>query len=447
MRSIIALLIALSVSGPAYAASCQVQDRPTMQADQLAGVKTKWRFTPGGGDVRETIEPDLEGLSPSQWMAALESQGVNLAELNVEPREGLSRGPVAPDSAFQAYLKDYAVAQANRTPAQTAATKRFRDDVIGRKHYTPAQRVEVLIDFLSKLEKAKADGEIKGSVRFILHQRMWFRPGDGQKRVRMRERRIVSYSTDMAEVINRARETCLDHWIAGIRIGENGNPDMSSYLPVLPRLAKGVNDRTDGWLRKRLFLANGGGMGAEFAGISDVAGGVFEQLSKETGSFAFGYKLMQRSQGIRYIPNVMAASQCSSGRQCDVTSSGDWSYYIGHSLGFNELKDTIQKYRATYPNIANVVFVGDSSDSVVQLTDADPQKGIKNKPSLTALEGLWPKKQDGWRGRVFMNGFISREDIPRRENGNADSGIALFLSEDTAKPLKDSIQIWKNWPD
>jgi hypothetical protein len=444
MRATVALLIAFCMSGPAYADSCQPQDQPTIQADQWSGVKTKWRVQRGRGP-RESIEPDLEGLSPVQWMAALESQGVNLAELNVDPREKLSQEPVAGDADVRAYLQAYATPKSNRTSEQAAAIERFNLDFIAERRYTPAQRVEVLIDFLSRMEKAKAAGKIKGSVRFILHQRIWFRPGDRPRRVRMREERIVSFATDMAEVINRAREKCLDHWIAGIRLGENGNPDMTSYLSILPRLAKGVNDQTDGWLHKHVFLANGGGMGAEFSGISGVAGDFFQAISKETGGFAFGYKVMQlHSKELRFIPEAMAASTCASDRQCDVNSSRDWSYYLGQSLGFNELKDTIRKYHATYPRVANVVFVGDSADAVVQLTDADA-KGIEDKPSLTALKGLWPREA-GWRGRVFMNGFISHDDIPAREHGNPDSGLALFLSEGGAKPLKESIALWKTWP-
>ena len=446
MRTTIALLIAFCITGPACAATCQSEAQPTVQADQLAGVKTKWRFS-RGNEARQSIEPDLEGLSPAQWMTALESEGVNLAELNVEPRELLSETSAAPDAEVKAYLKDYALSRKDRTPDQDAAVERFGQDVVAREDYTPAQRGEVLIDFLSKMQEAKEAGSIKGSVRFILHQRIWFRPGDKPRRVRMRERRIIAFATDMAEVINLAREKCLDHWIAGIRVGENGNPDMSSYLPVLPRLAKGVNDRTDGWLRKHFFLANGGGMGAEYAGISDVASSFFEQISKESGGFAFGYKLMQhRSRELRYIPDIMATSQCASNRQCDINSSGDWSYYIGQSLGFNELTATIRKYHASYPTVANVVFVGDSADAAVQLTDADPKLGIEDRPAFTALKGLWPHEA-GWRGRVFMNGFISRSDIPPHEDGNPDSGIALFLSEDIANPMAGSIRIWKNWPD
>ena len=204
----------------------------------------------------------------------------------------------------------------------------WRTDIIAPQRYTPQERDAVLLDFLAQLDLLKRQGAIKGNVRFILHQRQWLRPGPGRQRAALRAARVDDFATDMGDFINAARAEGLDGWIAGVRLGENADPDMTEYLPAVLEMARDINARTDGWLHGRLFLANGGNMGASFAGIADPtahAGDFFAGMGKEAGAFAFGYKWMDLEGHEGSITTLMDEAPCDAVRACDPRSVADWT--------------------------------------------------------------------------------------------------------------------------
>lgn len=472
-----ALFAAMALASAA-AAPCPDDSGFSLDADQIRGVRAKWQQSLENRDARYSIQPELDGLSVGAWMKKLEAVGVNLADLNLDPCVKLvsscnprnrSQSPIAADQLTDYLAKTYETPRPKGKGEKAAQTPPMASEVpsrIAAYAYTPEQRDQVLIDFLRRLETAKSKGEIAGNVRFLIHQRIWFR-SDLMDRRGYKERFENAFISDMAGFINAARAQCLDHWIAGIRLGEHSNKRMDEILPIVADLAGGVNAQTGGWLRSHMMLMNGGGWGAVYNGIDSVAGAggsfdFFKRISKETGSFAFGYKWMDSDlhpphSGIRAF---MAQSQCDGpdgpGHRCNPDSTADWETYLRVNDGFDELEKLIHAQAHDYPRHANVLFVGDSSDSLQQLVDADGAGGFKDTPQLTALRKMFAeaaKGAGGWSGRMFVNAFMDHDQM---EPGDPreDIGRALYFADASPKNgqfgsvtlMPRTLAQWRSWP-
>lgn len=443
-------------AAPAFAASasCEAPVSPPLHVDQVKGVRTKWlSFSP---DERNSIEPDLAHLTLRQWMDDLHQAGVNLAEINLEPTRLLADRPAVPDADLMHAATGFYTPASQIDAAWRQQVAGFVNDIVPHHSYTPAQRNAVLLDFLRRLEDLRRRGEIDGSIRFLMHQRLWF-PHDVS--AENRELRAAQFSNDMASFINLAEQNCLGHWLAGIRLGEHNNNDMNELLPLIVRLARGVNERAGGWLKTHLFVADGGGMGPEYRGINHVLGRdgqpypFFRDIAEETGAFTFGYKfefLLRTDHGIR---GHMMVTQCGPQRYCNPDSVSDWEEYLGKILGFDELVSFLGANRARYPLHANVVFVGDITDAAVNLVYPANNGALEDRPSMTAVRQLFIKAGPmATSGKIFMNGFNTEANMRlqnyREGKQVVDIGRAFYFvdSNGEARFLPQSYRIWKDWP-
>lgn len=435
--------------------ACNERPAPLLAFDDVRGVRTKWRSL--ARDERNTIEPDMAGLPLKAWMANLEAVGINLAEINLDPVNKLATQPSLSDRDLMQGVGAVYTPDAERTDTQRARLYELQRDIIPQKGYTAAQRDQVQLDFLRRLEDLRRRGEITGSVRFLVHQRLWFRPVRNWKTEQKEHEHATEFIDDMASFIRQAESNCLGHWLAGVRLGEHSNNNMNELLPLLVELARGINDRTGGWLKGRLFLANGGGWGAEYNGINQVVGAdgrpyqFLALMAAEAGGFAFGYKWMQFHDGLGAdITSHIADAECAPGRGCDPNSVADWETYLGRILGFNDLVAYIKAHRAQYPRHANVVFLGDSSDAATGLTRVGNDGRMVDGPALIALRRLFAKAgPSGFRGRVFMNGYSTAETMRHLGvGGSVDIGRALYYGDGSSKArlLLESRQIWQRWP-
>ena len=383
------------------------------------------------------------GLPLAVWAGGLEDAGVNLIDLNLEPREKLQTAGMS--ELGSAYIDAIANDPDRRTQDQERVVSEFDDQRVPLFQYSVEERNAILLRFLRRLEDLRQSGQIKGNFKVLLHQRQWFRPGEASNAVEARSRRVADFSTDMADFVNEARAQCLDSWIEGVRLGENFNTDMNEYLSVLTGIARGINERSGGWLASHLFIANGGGMGAEYHDI-DRHQAFFADMSRETGAFAFGYKWMQfTDRDHKFIARNIGESTCGE-RACSAKSVADWKTFLGDQLGFYDLEKLIEQNHASYPNHANVVFVGDGSDSVTLMVDRT-KGGLGYAAQMKALREMWPR-EDGWRGKVFMNAYMDLHTLPPDRRARPDTGMSLLLSNDrgSAEPMSRSTEIWRDWP-
>jgi hypothetical protein len=192
-------------------------------------------------------------------------------------------------------------------------------------------------------------------------------------------------------------------------------------------------------------------MGAQYVGLTDPStgyGDFLEAISRETGAFAFGYKWMLREGDERHIKSLMGDSACAA-HACDQRSAADWTIFLGDTLGFDELTSAIATWHDRYPAHANVIFVGDSSDALTLMVQGDGTGGpLSDTPQLAALRGLWPRAA-GWRGKLFMNGFLTSATTPRLRGGaSADIGMGLYFGDGAGglRPLPQSLGLFEAWP-
>ncbi|HVH76259.1 MAG TPA: hypothetical protein VM755_15200 [Stellaceae bacterium] len=439
------------------APACTAPTGPPPAIAKIKGIRTKWLSL--GRDRRNSIAPDLAHLPLKVWMKDLEAAGVNLAEINLEPQRKLARRPGLSPQAFKQTLDAISTPSNDRSAAQREAVSLFENEIAPHWRYTRKQRDDIQLEFLRRLEDLRRKGEIAGTVRFIIHQRLWFRAGPRPNLAYRRGRRVGEFAQDMATFIRRADAECLGRWLAGIRLGEHSNGDMNELLPLIVSLAHAVNAGSGGWLKTHLFVVNGGGFGAEYRGIRHVLEPdgrpfpFFAEIAAETGAFAFGYKFEEFvprhfAQGIDWH---MAAAACGPQRACNPASVADWEQYLGNDLDFNGLAAYLKANRQRYPADAHVVFTGDAADAVASMVGLDADGKLVARPSLVALRNLFSRAGPvATSGKIFMNGYETPENMRGhyRKGGPLDIGRALYFvgNAGEAQLLRQGKRIWDDWP-
>jgi hypothetical protein len=292
----------------------------------------------------------------------------------------------------------------------------------------------------------------------------------------------------MAGLINKAKEVRLDHWLVGIHLVEHGVTNMDDMLPFTIDIATRVNTLTHGWLQQpgHGFLANGGGWGADYRGIdkvkcsADVAPRFscslgsplpfFQLMAQQTGWFAFGYKFMEfkkvdyYGQTERNMSGLIEA-YCRRFNACDPHNlrSVDWENFLSddiNGLGFSDLRRFIAAAAGQYSRHANVVFVGDNSDSVATMVDMRKAACTPSEPlcAVQALSHLFIEAAThggDWNGRLFINGIEDASTETMAHGQSSDNGRSLnfidynpLSSQGSTEIIKDdqTLSLWQSWP-
>jgi hypothetical protein len=478
--------------------------RVASSPDQFRGVMTRWEINPsarlggdtrlGSNEVRYSVTPYLSGKPLRDWVNLLESTGVNLGILNLDPSIKLG-GDVVPADEWADYL-DFLY---RRYPDahQRSVINAVRQKIVNYE-YTPEERDQAQLEFLRRLERLKNAGEICGHIRFSVDQRLWFifavdlMTG---KPIYATPAQILQkeeqFAQDLADFINQARAAGLDHWLIGIRLVEPALADMRQLLPIVLDLAIRVNAATDGWLQRpeHGFIASLGGWGADAAGINSVpcpeAGGgtyqftcrpgeplpFFELMKPQTGWFAFSYKFEEFNHGVNYydqrelsIDGVMRA-YCATFNVCDADSltTDDWVHFLSdpvRGLGFSDLADFIGRNAARHPRHANVIFAGDAWDALQAMTSL-PQAVCANPADLCALRAVSRLFTDAagrspgrWSGHIFLDGTDDRSTTGVAA-GRSDDGRSMYSVRYDPITFRGSrrtfvnqraLKFWRSWP-
>ncbi|MBP83274.1 MAG: hypothetical protein CMO61_05440 [Verrucomicrobiales bacterium] len=369
---------------------------PLITPDDIHGLRTKWEkyFAGTNGATRATIQPEMRGLTHAQWAQAIERTGANGCTINIEARNNLLRSADFPLE--------------NLTAARISNGK-----------FTPDQRNTAQMRFLLGLEEAREAGVILGSFRFHGHQRLY--PNNDAAK----EQHFVD---DFAGFINCARSLRLDHWLRGIRLGENGiSPDRLFYSMDLAKTwAEQINGKTDDWLKTHGLEMHGARMGLFFNDVDTQSnsGNFFQRISEQTGYFTWCFKFF----------NEEGIGQAMSDAGYDGSDVNDIKAYLRTQCGFSDLQNFVQAHRAAYPMHANCIFVGDAGDAMKQIGNA----------KLQALTQLFNEAGQGFRGIVAVNGY-SWED----ENGIGNQNKAIYKVEPTGSDPQlnpASYERWSAWP-
>ncbi len=369
---------------------------PLIDPDRFHGLRTKWEkyFEGTNGATRASIVPEMRGLNHTQWAQAIERTGANGCTLNLEARNNL--------------LQSAAYPVADLTPERVSAGL-----------FTPDQRNAEQLRFLLGLEKALEQGRILGSFGFHVHQRLY--PNHDP----VKEQQFVD---DCSGFINSARALRLDHWLRGIRLGENGidKTDLDYSMELAKWWANEINARTENWLLSHGMEMHGGKFGIYFNDIDSRRNSetFFQRMREKTGYFSWCFKFF-------HDENFNAAMEDAG---LDSSTVSDIKTFLRTECGFADLEAFVHANRTAYPMHANCIFVGDSGDAM---------KLIGEK-KLQALTEMFNEAGDGFRGIVAVNGYAWED-----ESALGDVYKTLYIVEPTgAEPVLNpaSYARWSAWP-
>jgi hypothetical protein len=488
-------VLCLAATAPLYdpvdagaALSCPARNPQPIMPDSVHGIVTRVQINPKmAQSMAFSVHPALQDQDLATWMRQMEEADVNMAQVLLAPSDRLSADQKISPADWQAYTDAALLPFYERTQAQQAAYKSIRDRITGKngvKDVTPSQQNQILLAFLQRLEALKTEGKICGNVQFIVVLRRWFLTAPDPTNRRAMDKRLSSetvYAQTMAGFLNAAAENHLGHWLAGIMFTEYTNTDMNQALPITLDLATRINGLTGNWLRSHLMIATGGGMGDQFNGIDKVTcptnadrpeGGYqftcrpgrpldfFDLISKQTGAFAFGYKLFN------WTTTPTPLSYCNARRQgCEMKNltAADWTDYLSDGkdgLGFSDLASFVNRNAAAYPQAANVIFVGNGADSMQRMVEVTPDPSgprLTPGPQLIALSTLFQngaQKGGGWSGRLFMDAYGDQDRLADNVTAT-DNGAYIFYVDrspsqfaGTGKVTKNtqSEAYWRAWP-
>jgi hypothetical protein len=370
-----------------------------LDPDDFHGPRTKWVLYEEGTDgaTRASITPTMRGLSMDVWYHSLEATGANAATFNLE-----ARGNLLP-SGQPLHVNPFTLTE----------------EEIHNYEFTPEQRNEVLLAWLNEIQTAYDAGLISGNIKFHIHQRLY--PNKNIEK----ENQFV---TDFSDFINAAKAANLDHWIAGIRLGENGVAinSINYILTLAKQWATEINANTGDWLKTHGLEMSGSKLGLYFDNIHNRPNSptFFEEISKQTGYFAFCYKHF----------NGGGFASVFSEKGYDLDNPNDWETFIYNDAGFSDLLNFINTFKAQYPMHANVIFIGDSSDTMRKLTSA----------RYTALTKIFTSAGVGFSGIIGVSGYTWRF-----ENDIGDIYNSMYIVNPTGttpqlQPL--SKKRWELWP-
>ncbi len=482
------VLLALSLSQIAHA-GCEDPYAPLNLAD-MNGLNSKWRTyskrlrveCEGVGsskDTRVTIQPDLGGLNPVQWLnqtaeigATPDGKPVNRLMLNLDP----ARLYLAEDDArvlsrnhWDKYIRLSFKNRLNLSQSEKDFLAELQP-VIDQNLFTVRQRNSLLLAFLIALETGYGGicsdrplvGRIERRIPFILHQRKYVNRDPGSVNE-------DEFAAEMSQFINRVKlydkwnGTSLVKWIAGIRLGENMSPDPAQWKQSVLRIAQQLNLSTGDFLKEREFIANGPIMGSDYRvkttssnglsydiSINDSIGAkndlsFIKQISLETNSFAIGYKFIVYDAGMAEHMESFPRFSCADGsllgpaRPCDRNSVTDWKSVLDQK-GFADLKAYVNRHYKDYPRHSNVVWVGDSGDamkSFLEVVSSETGEEFRAGPSYVAIAQKFfyaPNYTNGilnrnFHGKMFMQPNSSDVDFENRESSvvERDSGKYLLF--------------------
>jgi hypothetical protein len=485
----LALIAAASIllGAPALAKSnpltCPAPNPTPIAPNVVHGIVSRVEINPKiGRGMVFTVHPSLAGLDFAPWMRNLERAGVNIAELYLQPDDRLSPAGLISRSDWAAYVEAALMPYRERTSAQQSAYLAVRNAIAahnGVHDVTPEQQRQLLLGFLERLESLKRAGQICGNVQFVVVERRWF--STDEPLVRQSASEIV-YSVTLANLVNQVVASGLGHWLAGFLLAEHTNTNMNQLLPIAVDLAIRINSLTRYWLTSHLMLLAGGGFGDQFNGINRVtcpatagqadSGYQFRcrpgqpldflgLIARQTGTFAFAYKLFNWRTAPTSLSFCLAyVAGCERGR----VSAAVWLDYLNddaRGLGFGDLATLVNENASRYPSAANVIFIGDATDSIYKMTRVVPGLGgdlLVPRPSLTALSSLFRQAAQyggGWYGRLFMDAYSYQERRFDAQHLSIDDGSSLFYVDYSpfnfmgSGRVSENIQsrgYWRAWP-
>lgn len=451
---------------------CSHDVRPTFKAikpGDMKGAKTKrlsFKADASTTSYLEELHPPHFNQTWKDWYSRLTAAGINTAEIRLEFHKDHGEMPTETkinSNRWISYINEVMkpIEQRTITVMANGESKPIVESManhIQHNSYTDLQRRQVVLRFLKEMELARKElNAQENPLGFILSDLAWLNdPSD-----------IEGITSEMAIVINDAKALCLDHLIRGVHIYELTNYSAKSIMNLTLKFAETLNLKTKNWLKNRMLIMNGGGKGAHYVGFADddnngnLGKNFYRNLKPLVGSFAWGYKFMENKPGDGYdlgINNEFENTDCKNSAddgipKCSNPKPGityqqsvdDWTYFLNVTKGLRKLQKLIADNRSTYPDLANVVFVGDSSDTINQMVTKNGPR-----PSYTALADLF-KIANGENGKAFsgkfmMDAFSGIDDHLHKNNTSCPGQNLITVSSASPVTVSPNMAYWSQWP-
>lgn len=265
------------------------------------------------------------------------------------------------------------------------------------------------------------------NFRVYLWQRRWLQQGgsdDGGK---------TKFINGLSGIINQARAANVDDVLNGVSLIENNLENSTEVLTDALGIVEGINAGTGNWLTNKSFFMPGAGMGAYFVGIDTANANFFSQMSQQVRYFAFVFKFFQsQPTGVCSLGSLNAAwnANLNSGTP---DSQVAWLRSV---MGLSDLENYIKANQATYPNLANVIYWGDSGDGLIVMTQTNIQ----------AVHKLLVE-DNGWTGSFFDMAYcaVSATGNDRTKYVLTVDPITHAVARNVANNDKNTMTVWDEW--
>ncbi len=270
----------------------------------------------------------------------------------------------------------------------------------------------------------------KYNVKAFVWQRQWL------QRSGSLNTGAEDYASEMKMIIDKAKAAGVDDNIKGLAIIENNLENTSQVLSQALSIVNKINTKTNGWLKTKIFLFPGAGMGSYFKGINTAAGNAtfFNNMDSQVGQFSFIYKhMLSQDISVCSLGSLNAEWSINVGNNSTLTKSQQLDY-INSNLGLNNLSTFLSSNVVQYPNLCNVTFWGDSGDGLIKMSAVNVQ---------AVNEALVQSR--GWKGYFY--------DMVYAKNTATGNELNKFIltvnngavSKNQTSNAVNTMTVWDEW--
>ncbi len=284
-----------------------------------------------------------------------------------------------------------------------------------------AQRDAELISMIQALKS------VNPNFRIYLWERRWLQQGGSANGG------STKYINGMSSIINQAQTAGVDDILKGICVIENNLENTTDVLAHALGIVQGINANTGNWLTNKSFFMPGAGMGAYFVGIDTANTNFFAQMSQQVRYFAFTFKFFQSQP----------TSVCSLGalNPAWIANLGSGTpdsqiAWLRSVMGVADLENYINANRAAYPNLANVIYWGDSGDGLI----------VMSQTNIQAVHKLLVE-DNGWTGSFFDMAYcaLTATGNDRTKYTLTVDPITHAIAKNVANNDKNTMPVWNEW--
>jgi len=284
-----------------------------------------------------------------------------------------------------------------------------------------AQRDAEIIAMITALRSANPN------FRVYLWERRWLQQGGSSNGGG------TKFINGMSSIINQIHAAGVDDVLKGIGVIENNLENSTQVLQHAVGIVQGINANTDNWLTNKSFFMPGAGMGAYFVGIDKAYPDFFNQMSQQVRYFAFTFKFFKsQPANVCSLGALNAAWDANLGGGTPASQAA----WLRSVMGVADLENCIHANRTAYPNLANVIYWGDSGDGLI----------VMSQTNIQAVHSLLVE-DNGWTGSFFDMAYcaLSATGNDRTKYALTVDPVTRAIAKNVGNNDKNNMPVWNEW--